>query len=41
LLQGVAIADGHLFVVDGVEVDGDAEGGARFVLATVAAADGA
>ena len=51
LLHGVAVADGDgvflgVIVVifsalaDGVEVDGDAEGGAHFVLAAVAAADG-
>src|SRR3712207_83896 len=41
LLQGVAVADRHLPVLDGVEIDGDAEGGAGLVLAAVAAADGA
>ena len=35
----VAVAEGDLFVVKGVEVDGYAERGADFVLAAVAAAD--
>ena len=35
----VAVAEGDLLVVEGVEVDGDAEGGADFVLASVAAAN--
>ena len=39
LEHGVAVAEGDLFVVEGVEVHGDAEGGADFVLAAVAAAD--
>ena len=39
LLHGVAVTDGDGLVVEGVEVDGDAEGGADFVLAAVAASD--
>src|SRR5438105_14571994 len=39
LLHGVALADGDGTVVEGVEVDRDAERGAYLVLAAVAAAD--
>src|SRR5689334_4333959 len=39
--HGVALADRHRLVVEGVEVDGDAERRADLVLATVATADGA
>ena len=39
LEHGVAVAEGYLLVVEGVEVHGDAEGGADFVLAAVAASD--
>lgn len=41
MLGGVAVADGDGIVLEGIEVDGDAEGGADFVHAAVAAADGA
>ena len=37
--HGVAVTEGDLLVVEGVEVHGDAEGGAYFVLAAVAASD--
>ena len=37
--HGVAVADGDGLVVEGVEVDSDAEGCADLVLATVAASD--
>ena len=37
--HGVALADGHCLVFEGVEVDRDAERGADLVLAAVAAAD--
>ncbi len=37
--HGVAVADGDGVVVEGVEVDGDAEGCADLVLAAVAASD--
>ena len=37
--HGVAVADGYGVVVEGVEVDGDAVGGADLVLAAIAAAD--
>ena len=41
LFAGVAVAEGNGAVFfDRVEVDGDAEGGADFVLAAIAAADG-
>ena len=46
LLHGVAVADGdavvslHLAVTDGLEVHGDAQGGADLVLTAVALADG-
>src|SRR4028118_1029706 len=40
LPEGIAVADGYLLVLDGVEVDSDAEGGACLVLAAVAASDG-
>lgn len=42
LFGGVAVAQGEglAFLFDGVEVDGDAPGGADLVLATVATADG-
>src|ERR1700745_2724730 len=39
LLHGVAVADRHRLVVQGVEVDGDAVRGADLVLAPVPAAD--
>src|SRR5947207_10119958 len=39
LLRRVALADRHRLVVQGVEVDRDAEGGADLVLAAVAPAD--
>src|SRR4051794_25012355 len=39
--HGVAFADGDRVVLEGVEVDGDAERGADLVLTAVAAADGA
>lgn len=39
LLQGVPVADGHRPVLERVEVDGDAERRARFVLTAVAPAD--
>ncbi|CDZ92017.1 Predicted transcriptional regulator [Rhodococcus ruber] len=41
LRHGVALADGDGLVLEGVEVDRDAERGADLVLAAVAAADGA
>ena len=37
--HGIPVAEGDLFVVDGVEVHGDAEGGAYFILTAVAASD--
>src|SRR5579885_3450154 len=40
LLRAVALADGDRVVLGRLPVDGDAEGRARLVLATVAAADG-
>src|SRR6185312_4643524 len=39
--HGVAVADGHGLVLEGVEVHGDAERRADLVLAAVAAANGA
>src|SRR5436190_21027743 len=39
LLRRVALPDRHRLVVQSVEVDGDAEGGADLVLAAVATAD--
>ena len=41
LFRRVAVADGDGVVVQGVEVDGDAEGRADLVLAAVASSDGA
>ena len=37
--HAVAFADGDGLIIEGLEVDGDAEGGADFVLAAVAATD--
>ena len=39
LSHGIAVADGHLAVIGGVEVDGDAIRRADFVLAAVPLAD--
>ena len=39
LLHGVAVADGDRVVVEGIEVESDAEGGTDLVLTAVAFAD--